>query len=365
MGAGLDQDWDGSRTGAGWQRDSSARAAPQTQQGRDREKIKKGKRRKRRGKRRNAKPRWLSPASPRAPGCPGSLPAQGGFQGHSLLQVDAGQAVHLLHLPQGHFQLGAQHGRRARLLRLRQHLLRLLADLAQVLLDALQLQVRLLRGRSPSVPLGERGRLCSPSVECRGTGSSAGKFGEKLLENGCRPGQGQEGSWETSGKRCAAQGRRNIGKLLENGCSPGQGQLGSWETSGKCCAAPVQLPRAGAVPPWGGFTAMGRWHLGTRSGVALAVLGDGRDSVGSEGFSSPRHCPRASLARTCHLCALQVSHMGHTRVTGVSHTGVTPVTRGSHTSITHASHTRHTRVTQASHACHGCHTGVRCHTLHI
>lgn len=59
----------------------------------------------------------------------------------SLVQVDGGEAVDVLHLLQGHVQFGAQHRGGAGLLRRRQDLLRLLSDRAQVFLQALQLRL--------------------------------------------------------------------------------------------------------------------------------------------------------------------------------------------------------------------------------
>lgn len=61
---------------------------------------------------------------------------------------------------------------------------------------------------------------------------------------------------------------------------------------------------------------MWMWHLGTCSGVALAVLGDW---VGAEGFSNPNRSPkpilalRSSSVRTTRVTC--VSHACHTRVT--------------------------------------------------
>lgn len=59
----------------------------------------------------------------------------------SLVQVDGGEAVDVVHLLQRHVQFGAQHGGGAGLLRRSQNLLRLLCDRVQVFLQALQLRL--------------------------------------------------------------------------------------------------------------------------------------------------------------------------------------------------------------------------------
>lgn len=78
-----------------------------------------------------------------------SVPTAGqdwaGARSHLLLQVNAGEAVHLAHLLQRDFQLRAQQGGRTGLLWLSQDLLCLGAHFAQALLEVFQLQVDLLR----------------------------------------------------------------------------------------------------------------------------------------------------------------------------------------------------------------------------
>lgn len=69
-----------------------------------------------RGKEKKGKGMLALPRLPAASRLPRLVPSPGaeelgsvGARAHSLLQVDAGEAVHLLHLPQGDLQLGAQH----------------------------------------------------------------------------------------------------------------------------------------------------------------------------------------------------------------------------------------------------------------